>query len=100
MTFSLAFLTRSNAISFARENDSENKTTDYCLNDCSATFENIVWVLFKRMCGKLFPNLRLLPSKISIVFDSIFFDIQRGCCLIFGHFEGVLIFSFEISRES
>ena len=29
------------------------KTAGYCLDDCFASCENIVWISFKRMCGKL-----------------------------------------------
>ena len=29
------------------------KTAGYCLDDCFASCENIIWISFKRMCGKL-----------------------------------------------
>ena len=31
------------------------KTAGYCLNDCFASCENVVWISFKRMYGKLLP---------------------------------------------
>ena len=32
------------------------KTTDYCLDDCFAGCENIVWISFNTMYGKLLPH--------------------------------------------
>ena len=59
MAFSLAFLTGSNALIFGHDNarDYESahvhfyKTADYCLDDCLASCENIIWISLKRMYG-------------------------------------------------
>ena len=58
-------LTGSNAIFLGRKNDRDYrvcslafyKTAGYCLDDCFASCENIVWISFKRMYGKLSPPL-------------------------------------------
>ena len=33
-----------------------SKTAGYCLDDCFASCQNIVWISFKRMYGKLLPT--------------------------------------------
>ena len=56
-------LTGSNATFFCRKNDRDYsvcslafyKTAGYCLDDCFASCENIVWISFKRMYRKLLP---------------------------------------------
>ena len=60
MTFSLAVLTRSNGIQFfLAGKTTEINESGYCL-DCFASCENIVWISFKRMYGKLLPPTPLL----------------------------------------
>ena len=56
-------LTGSNAIFFRWKKDRDYsvcslafyQTAGYCLEDCFASCENIVWISFKRMYGKLLP---------------------------------------------
>ena len=60
VNFSLAFLTGSNAIFLAGKQQRLmslliSNSVDYCLDDCFASCENIVWISIKRMYGKLSP---------------------------------------------
>ena len=86
-------LTASNGIFFGRKDDrgysvcslAFYKTAGYCLDECFAICENIVWISFKKMCGKLLPPPGLYPytkcscktmRKISMI--SLFFWVGVG----------------------
>ena len=43
-----------------------DKTAGYCLDECFASCENIVWISFKTMYGKFLPPPPPPPRQVTI----------------------------------